>query len=60
MPFVSEQPEKQQSAELDEVSDNLTRGLKLCHSLVDDYRMKLAANPNLQAANDSDDNPDLG
>lgn len=32
--------------EISEVNENLTRALKLCHSLVDDYRLKLAANSN--------------
>ena len=58
---MSEQPDKQEIAEVDQVNDDLTRGLKLCHSLVDDYRMKLAANPDIQAANDrGDDSPQLG
>jgi hypothetical protein len=43
---VSEQQNKQETAELDHVSEELTRSLKLCHSLVADYRLKLAANSN--------------
>jgi hypothetical protein len=43
---VSEQQDQQQTAELDHVNEELTRSLKLCHSLVDDYRLKLVANSN--------------
>ena len=53
---MSEQQDKKESAQLAEVNDELTRSLKLCHSLLDDYRLKLAANLNdHQAANDSDE-----
>lgn len=51
--FVSEQPDKQKSAEFDRASDDLSRGLRLCHSLVDDYRVKLAANSDPRPANDA-------
>ena len=38
---------------LNQVNQELTRSLKLCHSLLDDYRHKLAANSNdLGPAND--------
>ncbi len=58
---MSEHPDKQKAAEFDQANDDLTRGLKLCHSLVDDYRIKLAANPDIRPANDSDDDSsDLG
>ena len=43
---MSEPQDHQETAELDHVNEALTRGLKLCHSLVDDYRLKLAANSN--------------
>jgi len=54
---VSEQQGKQESQEIEEVSGQLRRSLKLCHSLIDDYRSKLAVNPkirNLNVANDDD------
>jgi hypothetical protein len=38
---VSEQQDKTESAEIEQVSSQLERGLKLCHSLIDDYRSKL-------------------
>jgi hypothetical protein len=50
---VSEQQDNK-SAPLDDVSDELTRSLQACHSLVDDYRLKLAANSHDIAANDGD------
>ena len=51
---MTEQRDNKESAQLADVSDELTRGLKLCHSLIDDYRLKLAANTNdLEPANDS-------
>lgn len=57
---MSEQPDKQETAEFHQANHDLTRGLKLCHSLVDDYRMKLAAQPDIQAANDTgDDSPQV-
>jgi hypothetical protein len=53
---VSEHQEKQETAQIEQVNDELTRGLKLCHSLIDDYRSKLAVNLNdfeeYRAAND--------
>ena len=53
---MSEQQDKQDSDQLAEVNDELTRSLKLCHSLVDDYRIKLAANFNdCDAANDGEE-----
>jgi hypothetical protein len=58
--FVSEQPENPKAAEFDWASGDLTRSLKLCHSLVEDYRVKLAGAPNLQAANDIGEDPDIG
>ena len=54
---VSEQQGKQDSQEIEEVSGQLRRSLKLCHSLIDDYRSKLAVNPkidNLNVANDDE------
>ena len=51
---MSEQPDTQESVQFDQAHEKLTRGLRLCHSLVDDYRMKLAANTHADAANDSD------
>ena len=56
---MSDQQNKQSPADFEEVNDELTRGLKLCHSLVDDYRSKLARrlndNENGSAANDDED-----
>lgn len=43
---MSQQPDQEGSPEFAEVNENLTRALRLCHSLVDDYRLKLAANSN--------------
>ena len=40
---VSEQQDQQETAEVEQVNTELTRALKLCHSLVDDYRAKLAS-----------------
>ena len=52
---MSQQPDQEGSADLAEVNENLRRALKLCHSLVDDYRLKLAANSNeAEPANDGD------
>lgn len=55
---MSDQQNKQQNANLELVNDELTRGLKLCHSLIDDYRSKLASslndNEEVGAANDDD------
>lgn len=51
---MSEQ-QNNKSARLDDVSEELTRGLQACHSLVDDYRLKLAANSHDIAANDGDE-----
>jgi hypothetical protein len=31
---------------MDEISADLRRGLKMCHSVLDDFRLKLAANSN--------------
>ena len=48
-----EQQDRQETAQLEQVNQELTRSLKLCHSLLDDYRHKLAANSNdLGPAND--------
>ena len=52
---MSEQHDKRDDARLNEVSGDLTRSLKACRSLVDDYRLKLAANANHVAANDVDE-----
>jgi hypothetical protein len=62
---VSEHQNNQETEELEQVNDGLTRGLKLCHSIIDDYRSKLAANLNdvgdFQPANDDHaDNSRLG
>lgn len=59
---VSEQPDRQESEKIEQVNTELTRGLKLCHSLIDDYRTKLGANPahsdDVLAANDDDSDED--
>ena len=64
---MSEQRDNQESAELEQLNGQLTRGLKLCHSLIDDYRSKLATPLNdmydLYPANDDSaerDNSRLG
>jgi hypothetical protein len=52
---VSDQGDKQEIANLERVNDDLTRSLKLCHSMLDDYRAKLAANSNdPELANEED------
>jgi hypothetical protein len=43
---VSDQRDNQESAQLEQVNEDLTRSLKLCHSMLEDYRSKLAANTN--------------
>lgn len=57
---MSEQQDNQESAQLADVSDELTRSLKLCHSLVDDYRLKLAANSNERETADEDEEDQSG
>jgi hypothetical protein len=50
---VSEQPDKEQLVEIEHLSADLKRGLSLCHSVVDEFRLKLAANSHeAQPAND--------
>lgn len=39
---MSEQQDKRESVEVEQVNSQLRRGLKLCHSLIDDYRSKLS------------------
>lgn len=52
---MSEQQAKQDSQAIEEVSGQLQRSLKLCHSLIDDYRSKLGSNSNVgDVANDDD------
>jgi hypothetical protein len=57
---VSEQQDQQEIAEMAQVNQELTRALRLCHSLVDDYRSKLTVglkgSADFQPAND--DNAD--
>lgn len=43
---MSDQGDKQEIANLERVNEDLTRSLKLCHSMLEDYRAKLAANSN--------------
>lgn len=58
---MSERPEEQQLQSIDEVNAELRRGLRLCHSVLDDFRLKLAANSNdASPANDDDDESRLG
>ena len=53
---MTEEQDKQQTTKLEQVNDELTRSLMLCHSLVDDYRTKLAERLNeTEAANDDED-----
>jgi len=52
---VAEQPDKTPSVAIDEVNADLRRSLKLCHSVVDEFRLKLAANSNdARPANDEE------
>ena len=58
---MSEQDNGQETVEVEEVHRELNRGLKLCHSMVDDYRLKFAADLTpVQRANDDDTDPVLG
>lgn len=43
---MSDQQDNQQSDHLDQVNVELTRSLRACHSIIDDYRSKFAANLN--------------
>jgi hypothetical protein len=53
---VSEQDDRHQTVEVEQVHRELTRGLKLCHSLVDYYRLKFTAEHTpAEPANDDDD-----
>ena len=49
---MSEQQDPKELPPLDEVSEDLDRGLRACHSIIDDYRHKLAASSHDLAAND--------
>lgn len=62
---MAEQQDSQENGKLEQVNQELTRGLELCHSLIDDYRTKLAFNLNnvtkLEPANDDEqDRSELG
>lgn len=47
------QEDKKPTEDLERMNEELTRSLKLCHSILDDYRSKLAANSNeLESASD--------
>jgi hypothetical protein len=53
---VSEQDDRHQTVEVEQVHRELTRGLKLCHSMVDDYRLKFTADLTpVEPAHDDDD-----
>ena len=53
---MSEQEDTQPTVEVEQVHRELTRGLKLCHSMVDDYRLKFTADLTpVEPANDDDD-----
>jgi hypothetical protein len=53
---MSEQPGAQETDQLAQVNTELTRSLKLCQSIVDDYRSKLGAKLNhAEPANDDED-----
>ena len=53
-----DQQNTQSTADLEQVNDELTRGLELCHSLINDYRSKLGTrlhdDDETGAANDDD------
>ena len=59
---MSNHDDQQETAEMEQVNTELTRALKLCHSLVEDYRAKLAAKLNEPAvflpANDDESGDD--
>jgi hypothetical protein len=53
---VSEQDDGQEAVEVEQANRELSRGLKLCHSMVDDYRLKLATDLTpVEPANDDDE-----
>jgi hypothetical protein len=53
---MSEKNDSPEGAYLDRVNAQISSGLRRCHSIVDDYRKKLAANSNEpDAANEDDD-----
>ena len=52
---MSEQDDRQEAVEVEQVHRELTRGLKLCNSMVDDYRLKFAADLTpVEPANDDE------
>lgn len=56
---MSDQGDKQEIANLERVNADLTRSLRLCHSILDDYRTRLAANSNDPATvNELDEDQD--
>jgi hypothetical protein len=59
---VSHQHDDHGTDQVDQVNDALTRSLKACHSIIDDYRSKLAANLNdpMPANEDQRPSPDEG
>ena len=53
---MSEQDDRREAVEVEQIHRELTRGLKLCHSMVDDYRLKFTAELTpAEPANDDDD-----
>jgi hypothetical protein len=58
---VSDQEDAQAAVEVEQVHRELSRGLKLCHSMVDDYRLKFTADLTpVEPANDDDADSVLG
>ena len=57
---MSEHHDNEQAAQLERVNANLTRSFRLCHSMIDDYRARLAtthepANDDEAAVENEDD-----
>jgi len=60
--FVPDQRNEKPTESFEQVNDELTRGLQLCHSLIDDYRSKIGSrlSENEESGEASDDGADRG
>ena len=58
---MSEQDDNQDTVEAEQANRELTSGLKLCHAMVDDYRLKFTAELTpVEPANDDEVDSVLG
>ena len=55
---MSDQDDKLETAHLERVNEQLKRSLKLCHSMLDDYRTKLADNQDEPRADNDEEDAD--